>query len=51
MSDRRTSAFSAKSAAYEAVQRGLKDLNTEYTDGQRLLELERARELARTMGR
>jgi hypothetical protein len=33
--------FASKASAYEAVQRGLKDLYTEDTDGQRLLELER----------
>lgn len=36
-----TLGFSAKSAAFQAVQRGLKDLYTEDTDGQGLLELER----------
>jgi hypothetical protein len=43
--------FSAKSAAYEAVQRGLKDLYTEDTDGQRLLELERLDDMLRVLVR
>ena len=43
--------FSAKSSAYEAVKRGLKDLYQEDVDGQRMLELDRLDDMLRVLYR